>query len=281
MRWRLGTRRFSTASTMKYLFGMVGAFAVMGLLSTAPSYADIVFMDGNDPQHNETNILFGAKQSGSTVTGTGNTSGVVVDFSSTTDTLMTSASGQAKVSASDGLINDISITSPGNSFTDLIFNPEHGTGVADVMVTASDGSFSFSYALRNGNNFLTIFATGGETISGVTIDASAGFADLKQPRISGLAATSPVPEPPTFLLVALPLVGIAVIRREEGVGSSRLAGEDSSRIGYLYQVTTKGGRLGVQLAGSQYCLVKSSAMLLSGSVALDSHSHSRTADRHR
>lgn len=209
MQRRAGISRFSTKSTIKYLLGTVGTVAVAGLLSTAPAYADIIFTTGNVPQPNEENILFGTTQSGSTVTGTGNKSGLVVDFSSTTDTLMTTALGQAKVTASDGFINNISITSPGNTFTDLIFNPENGTGTADVTVLATDGKFTFSYVLGNGNNFLTITTDHGETISSVTVDDTAGFPDLKQPRISGLLAV--VPEPPTFLLFILPLLGIAVL----------------------------------------------------------------------
>jgi hypothetical protein len=178
-------------------------------IATPNAYADVIFETGNHPQLDEQNILFSMDESGSTVTGMTNMSGTVVDFSSTTDTLMATASGQAKVTASDGLVNDISITSPGNVFSDLIINPvaTGSGGTAEVTVQATDGIFTFSYALGNGNNFLTIITTAGETISSVTVDDTVGFEDLKQPRISGLSAIA-VPEPSS---VALMLAGIGLL----------------------------------------------------------------------
>lgn len=205
---QLGTKAFSPAR-LKALFGTLGAVAVIGVLSTAPAYADVVFTLGNNPQPNEENVLFTSGESGSTITGTTNKSGTVVDFSSTTDVLLSTASGQANVAASDGAINDISISIPGTTFADLIVNPEHGSGTADVTVVATDGTFSFSYSIGNGNNFLTITTTGGETITSATIDDSSGFRDLKQPRISGIAGVSTVPEPSAFIMWLVPFLGMA------------------------------------------------------------------------
>lgn len=140
-----GTKRFNTGGAIKYLLGTAGTVAVMALLSAAPAFADAIFATGNYPQPNEQNIMFTKGESGSMVTGTTNQSGTMVDFSSTTDTLMATANGQANLTSSDGLINDASISVPGHTFADFILNPENGTGTADVTVTVSNGPFSFTY----------------------------------------------------------------------------------------------------------------------------------------
>jgi len=76
----------------------------------AQAFGDAVFQLGNHPQPNEENILFGSNQTGSTVFGFTNHSNTQVQFSSTTDTLVVTSSGQAKVTAMDGLVNDITFT---------------------------------------------------------------------------------------------------------------------------------------------------------------------------
>jgi hypothetical protein len=48
-------------------------------------------------------------------------------------------------------------------------------------------AFDCPAGLRNGQNFLTIVATGGDAILSSTLDASAGFAGLRQPRIAEIA----------------------------------------------------------------------------------------------
>jgi len=108
----------------------------------------------------------------------------MVQSSSTTDTLAGSG-GQSDVDAMDGLINNITVTVPGHTFLDLIINPFKPASANDLMITVATntGPFTFTYGSTNGNNFLTITTTGGETISSVTIDSASGFQDLKQPRI--------------------------------------------------------------------------------------------------
>jgi len=184
------------------------------------SQAGIVFQLGNNPQPDEENVLFTNNQSATTVFGLTNTTNSTVQFSSTTDTLVTTSAGQAKVSALDGAVNNISVTTPGKVFNDIIFNPFQGSGTATVTVVANEPgggqqTFTFSYTLGNGQNFLTIFATGGETIESATIDAPGGFTDLRQPRISGVSVTA-VPEPASMILFgigAAGLVGYGIRRR--------------------------------------------------------------------
>ncbi len=184
--------------------------ATLALWLAASAYASPIFELGNHPQSDEENILLKPdNQMGSLIFGITNHSGVTVNFSSTTDVLENPAQGQAKIVAQDGAINDITISVPGHTFTDLIFNLEIGklgSSTADVQVNASDGIFNFQYTLANGENYLTIIASQGETFNSVTIDDSTGFFDLKQPRISGISGVPPVPEPATIALLGAGLL---------------------------------------------------------------------------
>ena len=192
------------------------SFVTLCFVTTAKADS-VTFTIGNNPQQNEENVLLNNGTSGTTVFGVTNQTQLQVKFSSTTDTLVEPSSGQARVEAQDGLVNNISISIPNGTFTDLIVNPFFGSGTADVTVlTANNQTFTFSYTLANGNNFLTIVADQSTLISSVTIDAPGGFTDLRQPRISGAAAN--VPEPATMLLFGIGLLGTAntIRRRRRG-----------------------------------------------------------------
>jgi hypothetical protein len=183
-----------------------------------PAFGDAVFTLGNHPQPNEENVLFTTDQTGSTVLGFTNHSDTQVQFSSTTDTLVVKAKGQANVSAMDGLVNDITFSVPGHTFLDFILNPFNPATNNDLMVsvTMSDGStFSFGpYGSANGNNFLTITTINGEAIASVTIDSAGGFQDLQQPRVSGISGVT-VPEPSTLLLLGSSVLGAAAVLRRK------------------------------------------------------------------
>jgi hypothetical protein len=186
------------------------------LVLIASAYGDAIFETGNHPQPNEENILFHTDQMGTTIDGFTNQSDTLVQFSSTTDTLVGSG-GQSDVDAMDGLINNITVTVPGHTFLDLIFNPFKPASANDLVVTAvtNDGTFTFTYGDTHGNNFLTITTIGGETISSVTIDSASGFQDLKQPRISGISGVAIVPELSSLLLLGSGLLGVAMVVRRK------------------------------------------------------------------
>jgi len=168
----------------------------------------VTFTIGNNPQPNEENVLLSSGATGTTVFGTTNQTQLQVRFTSTTDTLVEPSSGQARVEALDGLLNNITLSIPNGSFHDVILNPFFGSGTANVsVVTTTNQTLNFSYGLSNGQNFLTIVADPGTSIFSVTISAAGGFTDLRQPRISGAALN--VPEPGSMALFGFGLLGTA------------------------------------------------------------------------
>jgi hypothetical protein len=213
-----------TTMKIKNLFAIA---ATLGFgLCVASASANIVFELGNHPQDDENNILFAAAEQGTTITGEVDHSGVAVEFTSLCgETLNQHAGGQASIDNAAGGSSELTcmfVEVPGYTFGDFILNLQNGHGDATVTVTTSGATFT--YALGNGQNFLTITTTGGDTISSVdvTMSAGGGFDVFKQPRISQVCnietqscvPVEQVPEPQTLVLLGLALLSLVLVRRQ-------------------------------------------------------------------
>ena len=171
-------------------------------------------------------MLLNNGTSGSIVSGTTNESGVTINFTSATQILSEPSSGQARIEATSGgsqvALSDISsITSATGPFGDLIFNMFIGGtigtsgGTATISVLDNLGFTStFSETLGNGQNFLTVVASAGESIDSVAISYPVGFTDLRQVRISGVTAPTVPDSGATLSLLGASLIGLAFLRRK-------------------------------------------------------------------
>jgi hypothetical protein len=185
---------------------------VLGIgLSPTSSQATIIFTLGNNPQPGEENVLLNTGTTGHTVFGVTNQSNTPVEFDSS-QLLSLPSNGQARIEATNGTsqigLTNVTISVPNGTSQDLIFNPDItgtiGTAGGTLTVSVTDNFNSvhdFTYTLGNGQNFLTIVATAGESIVSTSLSYSlaAGFTDLRQVRVSGLAV---VPEPATITMLA-------------------------------------------------------------------------------
>lgn len=207
----------------------------ISLLTPVISRANIIFTLGNNPQPGEENVLLNSGATGSSVTGTLNQSGLEVNFTSVTQTLTAPSNGQARVEATNGgnqvPLRDISFSlAGGGTFTDAIFNPAvvgtvGASGMVNIIVIPNDASGNpeaaalFSYMLGNGNNFLTVTTSDGETINSISISAAfgltTGFTDLRQVRISGASIpTGTVPDNgSTLMLLGGSGLALGLLRR--------------------------------------------------------------------
>ena len=94
-------------------------------------------------------------------------------------------------------------------------------GDATITVVGKDAmanpeTFTGTFSLGNGSNFLTVVATNGEVIDSISLSAITGFGftDLRQVRISGATVPS-VPETGTTLsLLGTSVLALALLRRK-------------------------------------------------------------------
>jgi hypothetical protein len=199
---------------------------IAAVLLPAVSWANIMFTLGNNPQPGEENVLLNQGETGNTVTGSTNQSHIGVNFSST-QTLTIPANGQARIEATSGgsqvALSDISFALASGTFTDAIFNMHIGgtigTSGGTATITVVDNfliNSTFTTTLGNGQNFLTVVASNGESITNISIAYPVGFTDLRQVRISGAVASVP-DSGATVTLLGASVLAVALLRRNLAV----------------------------------------------------------------
>lgn len=166
-----------------------------------------------------------------TVTGTTDTTGKTVQF--TSNTKLDSASGAATIKAADnGTYNDLSISVPGNTFTDLIFTvtlekpgKDEGPNSLSVEAFGANGSSLGSFSgfdptdLEAANNSILILALNPTLFSSILltspvgiVSAGTGIEQTKQFEISGVTAV-PLPAALPLFAGGLGLLGWMARRR--------------------------------------------------------------------
>jgi hypothetical protein len=205
--------------------------AILALgLSAGTASATIIF--STDPSAvlpgGEINILFGAAQTGTTITGEVDHTGIGAIFTSLTgQTLQQTAQGQADIfnalNPNGGNVNcatqlSLCLTSMDFhlenflGFGDFMVNLVSGVGTATVVANDNQGN-TYTYTLGPGQNFFSLLAIDGQLITDVTVTAPGGFNDYKQPRVSEVQGVT-LPEPSALLLLGTVLGAIGVTARK-------------------------------------------------------------------
>lgn len=197
---------------------------VVGLFLTCSAWADIVITNSLTPPTDltgENAVLLIDGETGTTVHGAISGTGAIAYFT-TPQQLDVLKTVVPKIRAVDGSINQLTITAPGFTFTDLlldIYGVYDGHSNLMITVNANDGAFTATLALLAGqsdHNYVSIFAHNGETITSVMLGyPQAGkFYAIQDIYFSGVQPlTNGVPEPSTLALGITGLAGLGGVWR--------------------------------------------------------------------
>jgi hypothetical protein len=248
-----------SAVAVMALFLTSSAYAQTCVGSACP---DVVFHIGDVGGIGETNILFNSKVlpngPGTMIAGFDKKIHTQVDFSTTPPPDIFSSGGQSDIDPvpDTDVIHNLTITVPGGgSWDDFILNPgtnkqasSHGGDdlFAEVTLTNGDTAKFGPWGTKDsGNNFLTICMVGtgkdgcvpaSDTGEGtqpdvvkIVLTSAMGFADLKQPRISGIEGGVVVPEPSSMLLQGSGMLALAGLLRRKLLHSAARNTEEGNQ----------------------------------------------------